>query len=56
LNPYGGTAAILREAAPPPLEQWAAVDALVVSTDNELAEDTSAENALTEDPMTEDGA
>jgi hypothetical protein len=33
---YGGTAGILRDQAPPPLDGWAGVDALVVSTDNEM--------------------
>jgi hypothetical protein len=27
---------ILRDQAPPPLDGWAGVDALVVSTDNEM--------------------
>ena len=46
LAAHGGTAAIRREQAPPPLDQRDNVDALVVSTDN----------ALTEDPMTGDRA
>jgi hypothetical protein len=36
LAAHGGTAGILRDQAPPPLDGWAGVDALVVSTDNEL--------------------
>jgi len=36
---HGGTAGILRDQAPPPLDGWAGVDALVVSTDNELTGD-----------------
>jgi hypothetical protein len=32
----GGTAGILREQAPPPLDCWTGVDAVVVSTDNSL--------------------
>ncbi len=32
----GGTAGILREQAPAPLDQWTGIDALVVSTDNAL--------------------
>jgi hypothetical protein len=36
LAAHGGTAGILRDQAPPPLDCWAGVDALVVSTDNEL--------------------
>ena len=39
LAAYGGTAAIRREQAPPPLDQRDNVDALVVSTDNALTED-----------------
>ena len=39
LAAHGGTAGILRDQAPPPLDGWAGVDALVVSTDNELTED-----------------
>jgi len=46
LAAHGGTAGILRDQAPPPLDDWAGVDALVVSTDNEM----------TEDPVTEDRA
>jgi hypothetical protein len=46
LAAHGGTAGILRDQAPPPLDGWAGVDALVVSTDN----------ALTEDPVNEDRA
>lgn len=33
---HGGTAGILRDQAPPPLTGWDGVDALVVSTDNEM--------------------
>jgi hypothetical protein len=33
---YGGTAGILREQAPAPLDGWAGVDAVVVSNDNAL--------------------
>jgi len=43
---HGGTAGILRDQAPPPLDGWAGVDAFVVSTDNEM----------TEDPVNEDRA
>ena len=39
LAAHGGTAGILRDQAPPPLDGWAGVDALVVSTDNEMTED-----------------
>jgi len=39
LAAYGGTAAIRREQAPPPLDQRDYVDAVVVSTDNALTED-----------------
>ena len=38
LAAHGGTAGILRDQAPPPLDGWAGVDALVVSTDNEMTE------------------
>jgi hypothetical protein len=48
LAAHGGTAGILRGQAPPPLDTWTGVDAVVVSTDNALTEDP-AENALTED-------
>ena len=37
LAAYGGTAGILREHAPPPLDAYTGVDAVVVSTDNTLA-------------------
>jgi len=40
LAAYGGTAGILREQAPPPLDGWCGVDALVVSADNALTEDS----------------
>jgi hypothetical protein len=36
LASYGGTAGILREQAPAPLDGWTGVDAVVVSTDNKL--------------------
>ncbi len=36
LAAHGGTAGILRDQAPPLLAGWAGVDALVVSTDNEM--------------------
>jgi hypothetical protein len=36
LEAFGGTAGILRDQAPPPLDTWPGVDAVVVSTDNEL--------------------
>ncbi len=39
LAAHGGTAAILRDQAPPPLDTWTGVDAVVVSTDNALTED-----------------
>jgi hypothetical protein len=39
LADLGGTAGILRAQAPPPLDQRFGVDALVVSTDNELTGD-----------------
>jgi hypothetical protein len=39
LAAHGGTAGILRDQAPPPLDDWAGVDALVVSTGNEMTED-----------------
>ena len=39
LAAHGGTAAIRREQAPPPLDQRDNVDALVISTDNALTED-----------------
>jgi hypothetical protein len=48
LAAHGGTAAILRDQAPPPLDARTGVDAVVVSTGNALTEDP-AENALTED-------
>jgi hypothetical protein len=38
LAAHGGTAGILRDQAPPPLDGLAGVDALVVSTDNEMTE------------------
>jgi hypothetical protein len=44
LAAYGGTAAILREQAPPALDWHTGIDAMVVSTDNELTEDTSTED------------
>ena len=36
LATFGGTAGILREQAPPPLNGWRGVDAVIVSTDNAL--------------------
>jgi hypothetical protein len=36
LAAHGGTAGILRDQAPPLLAGWDGVDALVVSTDNEM--------------------
>jgi hypothetical protein len=36
LAAYGGCAGILREQAPPPLDSAPGVDAVVVSTENEL--------------------
>jgi hypothetical protein len=36
LNAFGGTAGILRDQAPPPLNTRFGVDALIVSTDNTL--------------------
>jgi hypothetical protein len=36
LASYGGTAGILREQAPAPLDGWAGVDAVIVSADNTL--------------------
>jgi hypothetical protein len=36
LQALGGTAGILRGQAPPPLDCWPGVDAVVVSADNEL--------------------
>lgn len=36
LTAHGGSAGILREQAPPPLDGWTGVDAVVVSTENEL--------------------
>jgi hypothetical protein len=37
IQALGGTAGILRGQAPPPLDTWPGVDAVVVSTDNELS-------------------
>jgi len=34
LAAHGGTTGILRDQAPPPLNDWPGVDALIVSTDN----------------------
>jgi hypothetical protein len=39
LAAHGGTAGILRDQVPPPLDDWAGVDAFIVSTDNEMTED-----------------
>jgi hypothetical protein len=36
LASFGGTAGVLRDQAPPPLNCWCGVDAVVVSTDNTL--------------------
>lgn len=36
LAAHGGTAGILRDQAPPPLNGWPGVDALILSTDNTL--------------------
>jgi hypothetical protein len=36
LAAHRGTAGILRDQAPPPLDGWAGVDAVVVSTENAL--------------------
>jgi hypothetical protein len=36
LDTLGGTAAILRDQAPPPLNDWPGVDAVIISTDNGL--------------------
>jgi hypothetical protein len=49
LADLGGTAGILRAQAPPPLDQRTGVDALVVSTDNELTGEEPPETLLTED-------
>jgi hypothetical protein len=38
LAAFGGTAGVLREHAPPPLDTWSGVDAVVVSTDNALTD------------------
>lgn len=37
LAAHGGTAGILRGQAPPPLNDWPGVDAVVISADNDLA-------------------
>ena len=39
LAAHGGTAAILRDQAPPPLDARCGVDAVIISTDNALTED-----------------
>jgi hypothetical protein len=36
LGALGGTAGILQDQAPPPLNSWPGVDAVIVSTDNSL--------------------
>ena len=36
LSSFGGTAGILRDQAPPPLNDWPGVDAVIVSTDNKI--------------------
>ena len=38
LAAYGGNAGILRDQAPPPLDGWTGIDAVVVSADNELTQ------------------
>ena len=38
LAAYGGTAGILRDQAPPPLDATTGIVALVVSADNELTQ------------------
>ena len=38
LAAHGGTAGILRDQAPPPLDGWTGIDAVVVSVDNELTQ------------------
>ena len=38
LAAHGGTAGILRDQAPPPLDSWGGADAVVVSVDNELTQ------------------
>ena len=37
LKAFGGTAGILRDQAPPPLNNWPGVDAVIISTENTLA-------------------
>lgn len=37
LGALGGTAGILRDQAPPPLNKWPGVDAVIISTDNSLS-------------------
>jgi hypothetical protein len=49
LADLGGTAGILRAQAPPPLDQQTGVDALVVSTDNELTGEEPTEDEPTGD-------
>jgi hypothetical protein len=49
LADLGGTAGILRAQAPPPLDQRTGVDALVVSTDNELTGEEPADTLPAED-------
>jgi hypothetical protein len=56
LAALGGTAGILREQAPAPLDQRTGIDALVVSTDNALTGEEPAEDELTGTLLTEDGA
>ena len=36
LDAFGGTAGILRDEAPPPLNTWPGVDAVIISTGNML--------------------
>ena len=38
LAAYGGNARIPRDQAPPPLDGWTGIDAVVVSADNELTQ------------------
>ena len=38
LAAYGGNAGIVRDQAPPPLDGWTGINAVVVSADNELTQ------------------
>jgi hypothetical protein len=49
LAAHGGTAGILRDQAPPPLDSFSGVDAVIVSTDNLLTRDEREEPPPTED-------